>query len=163
MLFGTSITFCTAAAAAAAAAAATGGGGGIFGSSIGSFPPILLSVPAGVQDLYLTFYQYLRSEGGGPRVIVTAADGTVLLDSLLQLNLEPGEETSSGSYHAIPLGVVTSNLSQMTIQFDVEGALDFWLLDDVRLERTRPDRPTFPLPLGPTAYLPPPPTMSMPW
>ncbi|MTB50151.1 S8 family peptidase [Lewinella sp. W8] len=109
----------------------------------------VISVPAGVADLYLTFYQYLRSEGGGPRVIVTAADGTVLLDSLLRLNLEPGEETSSGSYHAIPLGEVTANLSQMTIQFDVEGALDFWLLDDVTLERTSPERPTFPLALGP--------------
>jgi hypothetical protein len=131
---------------------ASRGGAARFASieESGQLTSPLIQVPAGVQDLYLTFYQYLRTEGGSPRVTVTAADGTVVLDSLLLLELVlDGGETSSGSYHEIPLGVVTQNLSQMTLQFSVEGALDFWLLDDVRLERTRPDRPTFPRTLGP--------------
>ncbi|WP_273444427.1 S8 family serine peptidase [Neolewinella agarilytica] len=107
-----------------------------------------VDIPGGTSGLFLSFYQYIRSNGGQGRVIIRDGGGIVLREIELLPELTPGEETSSGDYRIIDLTDLLPGLNRVQVEFDVEGGLFFWLLDDVRLSETRPPRPTFPRSVG---------------
>lgn len=94
-------------------------------------------------ELYLSFYQYFGSNGGVPRVLVSGDNG-LMLDTILQIEVVADEETSAGSYHLISLGDALPGAVEVTIQFDLIGSADFWIIDDVQLHQSRPAPVTFP-------------------
>lgn len=107
-----------------------------------------IDIPAGTSNLYLSFYQYLRSNGGQGRVIISDDSGGALREIDLLPLLTPGEETSSGDFRIIDLTDLLPGVNRIRIDFDVEGDLFFWLLDDIQLSVDEPARPTFPRSVG---------------
>lgn len=108
----------------------------------------LITAPAGTTAAFLSFYTYYRSEGGNPRVLILSG-GVPVQEEILLTELQAGQESSSGYFTIIDLSdLLAAGINSFQIQFDVEGATDFWLLDDVLLDQDRPRRPSFPRYLG---------------
>lgn len=107
-------------------------------------------VPGSFNDeLYLSFHQYFGSNGGVPRVVVSGDNG-LMLDTILQIGVAADEETSAGSYHLISLGNALQGPGEVTVQFELVGSADFWIIDDVQLYQSRPAPVTFPRYVGGT-------------
>jgi hypothetical protein len=107
-----------------------------------------ITVPGSFSDeLYLSFYQYFGSNGGALRVVVSGDNG-LALDTILRIGLVADEETSAGSYHLISLGSVLQVPGQVTVQFELVGSANFWIIDDVQLYQSRPAPVTFPRYIG---------------
>lgn len=103
-----------------------------------------IDLPGGTtDDLFLSFYQYFRTQGGRIRVTATTNVG-IALDTVIQVNLLEGEETSAGNFHIIEIVDAVAGATNITLEISTLGALDFIILDDVALSRTRPARPSFP-------------------
>ena len=106
-------------------------------------PPILLPA-AGSETIYLSFYQYFgATSGGSPRVIITNDLGAQV-DTTLELGLGTEGETRSGSFHVIELNGEITQGQTLTLQFAVEAAANFWILDDIALSVDPPRPVTFP-------------------
>ncbi|TXF91483.1 S8 family serine peptidase [Neolewinella aurantiaca] len=108
-------------------------------------PAIPLPVPE-LTDLYLSFYQYFGTLGGGMRVLVQGTDGATV-DTVLQQGLPIDGETSSGEYHLIDISDLTQS-GEITIQFSITGGASFLIIDDVHLYDSRPAPVTFPRNIG---------------
>ncbi len=108
----------------------------------------VIDLPAGAtNDLFLSFYQYSRTQGGRVRVLATTNVGQVL-DTILELDLLVEEETSAGNFHIIEIEGLTTADVNISLEISFVGPFDFVILDDVALSRTRPERPSFPRYLG---------------
>jgi len=105
-------------------------------------------IPGSVaNELYLSFYMYFGSNGGVPRIVVSGDNGFTL-DTILQIGILADEETSAGSYHLLSLGDALQNPGEVTVQFELVGSADFWIIDDVQLHQSRPAPVTFPRYVG---------------
>lgn len=127
---------------------ASEGGAALFpgGADVGQ----LFSPPfdAAGAELYLTFYHYLRTEGGTVRVSVLGNNGVPLFSTVVVPNLGAGEETSAGKFEIIDISAVLTQPQAYQLEFSVEGEVSFWLIDDITVTETRPNYPTFPRYLG---------------
>ena len=128
----------------------SGGGAAMFANAEqdGQLQSRVLTVPAGTSSLYLSFYQYIRSNGGQGRVLILDSGGATLRTIDLLPPLTVGGESSSGDFRIIELTDLLPGLAEFQIEFDVEGGLFFWLLDDINLSVAPPGRPTFPRYVG---------------
>jgi len=103
-----------------------------------------IDLPAGTtDDLFLSFYNYFRTQGGQVRVMATTDIG-LALDTIIQVDLLAGEETSAGNFHIIEIVDAVVGAANITLEISTVGTLDFIILDDIALSRTRPVRPSFP-------------------
>jgi hypothetical protein len=103
---------------------------------------------AGVPGLYLTFYHYLRTQGGLAQVRIIGPGDVEYFRTTIVPNLAAGEETSAGKFEIIDISSVLGQPGPFQVEFQVEGALDFWLLDDVAVVEDRPAYPSFPRYVG---------------
>ncbi|MBC6992577.1 S8 family serine peptidase [Neolewinella lacunae] len=125
---------------------ASRGGAALFAGpeQDGQLLSTIIDVPAAVTEVYLSFYQYYRSNGGGGRVRILAG-GVEVRTFPLTTGLEADDESSAGNFILLDLSdLLAIGINAFQIEFDVEGATRFWLLDDVNVSTTRPARPTFP-------------------
>ncbi|MEM9526203.1 MAG: S8 family peptidase [Bacteroidota bacterium] len=125
---------------------ASRGGAALFANpeTDGQLTSQIVTVPAGTSSAFLSFYTYYRSEGGNPRVVIINS-GAPVQEVTLLTELQSGQESSAGYFSIIDLSdLLAAGITSFQIQFDVEGATDFWLLDDVNLTEDRPNRPSFP-------------------
>ena len=107
----------------------------------------LVSPPLSVNPsdrLYVQFYHYVLSNGG--RVTLEVYEGGNLLGEVsLEPGLGAGEETSAGRYRRVDItDFILGTSGQIEVVFDVDGPIEFWLLDDVLITVNPQDFPAFP-------------------
>ena len=111
----------------------------------------LVSPPLNVnpnQRLYVQFYHYVRSNGGRVTLEVYEA-GNLLGEVQLEPGLGNGDETSAGRYRRVDISdFVQGSSGQIEFAFDVDGPVEFWLVDDVLVTVNPQDFPAFPLYFG---------------
>ena len=97
------------------------------------------------QGLFVSFYQYFRSDAGRGVLTVRDQTGSVVLQRQLTASLGAGDESSAGNYQVIDISEVkTLGITNFEIVLEVQGPVSFWLVDEFRLGPTRPSWRAFP-------------------
>lgn len=100
-------------------------------------------------ELYLSFYHYLRTDGGQVQVQVLGAGGVPLFTTIIVPNLQAGEETSAGKFEIIDISEVLAVPQAYQVEFSIiNGNVISWLVDDIATANVRPAYPTFPRYVG---------------